>query len=154
IARWMEDLAESTPAFDTLFLESISRHWLLHRVREIVDWMLPEVAGAIERLDRALRRGRLDTTETSRTIEALELTVELLRTTGRTDAARQVAMLIERARPTESIVAQTAAERLLAAGRLARSGDPAGYREITTLLSEASPTSTWTGPTSAGRGLE
>jgi len=47
------------PAVDALFLRVVARHWRLHRIDALLDWLLPEVAAAVERLDRADRRGQL-----------------------------------------------------------------------------------------------
>lgn len=153
IARWMDDLAEATPQMDAMFLTAISRHWLLHRVREIVDWMLPEVAGAVERLDRAVRRGRLEPTERIRAAEALELTAALLRTTGQAGAARDVDGLVARMRPPEPPPPASAAEALLTVATDVGSDGPAAHGELRRLLGEASPTSTFTGPSATGRTL-
>lgn len=151
IARWMEDLAEASPQVDALFLAAISRHWLLHRVNEILDWMLPEIAGAIERIDRAFRRGRLTDLDRFRAVQALTLATTLLRATDQDRAADDVTRLTGRIRPETAPELGSAADALLAAGRLAAAGDPVGYTEIRRLLGEATTASTWPGPGGDGR---
>lgn len=151
VAGWMTDLAEASPQVDALFLTAITRHWLLHRIDAILDWMLPEVAAAVERIDRAHRRGRLEPLDRHRAAQALELTAQLLRATGQDAGAQGVDRLVTLIRPAETPVFDAYADQILEAGRLASTGRPDGFAEIRRLLGEATSTSTWPGPDGGGR---
>lgn len=148
VARWTDLLADATPDVDALVLTAVARHWQLHRVDELLHWMLPEVAAAVERLDRAHRKGRLDTVATRRRAAAgLTAAADLLAAAGQDDAAPRVAALADAiggdlppAEPT------TAAEGLLVAAAAAAAGDPAGFARVRQELDRASATTTWPGP--------
>ncbi|MCU1496379.1 MAG: hypothetical protein JWM47_332, partial [Acidimicrobiales bacterium] len=66
VARWVDRLADPAIAVDALALTVITAHWRRHRIDALLDWMLPEVAAAVERLDRADRKGRLTSTASRR----------------------------------------------------------------------------------------
>lgn len=153
VARWGDELADATPQIDALFLTTISRHWLLHRADALLDWMLPEVAAAVERIDRAARRGRLDPIDHRRAAEALELATDLMRAVGQDAAARDVARVGARVADGASTEPSSPADALLAAARLAARGEAAGHAEIRRLLGEATAASTWPGPGGDGRTL-
>jgi len=152
LARWIDLLADASPPVDALFLTAISRHWLLHRADALLDWMLPEVAAAVERLDRAHRRGQLDGPDRRRAADALRLTGRLLAAAGQGDAgadvARLAATVAEGVAPAEVV---GPVEGLLGAARLAAAGEPAGLARARTLLDAASATTTWPGPGPDGR---
>ncbi|MCU1371267.1 MAG: hypothetical protein JWO77_2461, partial [Ilumatobacteraceae bacterium] len=96
-ARWQQRLADPTPQFDAVALSSIATHWLLHRDDALVDWMLPEVSAAVERIGRADRKHQLDDpVDRSRAAVALVATSQLLARRDQAGAASQVARLAER----------------------------------------------------------
>ncbi len=105
VARWQERLADATPEVDAVALTAISRHWLLHRIDALRDWMLPEVAAAVERLDRAHRKGRLsDPPSASGRPQPFGHGAWLLAESDQADAAKAVFALADkaaRAAPTD-----------------------------------------------------
>ena len=153
VARWTDRLSGNDPEVDAMVLTAVSRHWLLHRVDDMLDWMLPEVAAAVERIDKADRRGRLGTVAARRrAADGLRLTSELLAAAGQSDAASAVASLAERvsvALPEPDPF--NAVERLLVASDLAAAGDPAGHAAILREIGDASATGAWLGPGPGGR---
>ncbi len=131
VARWSERLADPPPEIDALFLCVVARHWLLHRDDALLDWMLPEVAAAVERLDRADRRRRLGGTATRRRAAAgLSAAATMLTAAGQPEAGTQVRTLADRlGADLEDPQATTAAEHLqVAATRLAAGGPEAPER--------------------------
>jgi hypothetical protein len=156
VARWSDRLADPAPEVDALFLCVVARHWLVHRDDALLDWMLPEVAAAVERLDRADRRRRLGGTATRRRAAAgLAATATLLAAAGQPDAATQVRALADRlGADLEPPHATTAAEHLqLAATRLAAGGPDAvaAWDDVVATVGQASATGTWPGPGPGGR---
>ena len=159
IARWTDRLADPDPEVDALFLRTVSRHWLLHRIDALLDWMLPEVAAGVERLDRAHRKGRLDTAAARRrATAALAATATMLDRAGQPEASARVARLaakvgadLEPPEPT------TPAEHLLAVAADLASGDRAravaAAERLAVEVADASPTGAWPGPGRAGRPL-
>lgn len=153
VARWTDRLAGAEPEVDAMLLSIVARHWLLHRIDEMLEWLLPEVAAAVERLDKAHRRGQLRTVASRRrAVAGIALTADLLAGAGQPDAAVKVASVAER------MVADlpdpepfNAAERLLVASDLAAAGDPAGYAGIVREVGDASSTGAWLGPGPGGR---
>lgn len=148
VARWIDRLASASPETDALALAVVARHWLLHRVDELLDWLLPEVSAAVERLARAERRGQLtDPVLRWRVTDSLALTGRLLERCGQPDAARAVTVLRERVAagavaPTgPGVPAPGPVDRLLAA----RGTD------LDALVAEAGPLTTWPGPGPGGR---
>lgn len=156
VARWSDRLASPAPEVDALFLAVVARHWLLHRADALLDWMLPEVAAAVERLDRADRKGRLDGTALRRRAAAgLVAAATMLSTAGQPDAGKQVRRVAERiGADLDPPQPTTAAEHLkVAASRLAAGGPDAvlAWDDVVATLAQASPTGTWPGPGPGGR---
>lgn len=151
VARWSERLADPPPEIDALFLCVVARHWLLHRDDALLDWMLPEVAAAVERLDRADRRRRLVGTATRRRAAAgLTAAATMLAAAGQPEAGVQVRTLGDRlGAGLEDPQATTAAEHLqVAATRLAAGGPEAAsaWDDVVRTVGLASATGTWPGP--------
>ena len=152
VARWVGRLATPTPEVDVLFLATVSRHWLLHRVDALLDWMLPEVAAAVERIDRADRKGRLTgPTARHRATAALSAAGRMLRGAGQGDAAAAIAVLEQRlsvgAEPAEACTA----DQLLHASHRLASGDSKAMTELDAIVKAASTTGAWAGPGPGGR---
>lgn len=158
VAGWQGRLAEASPAFDITALGTVARHWLLHRVDALRDWMLPEVAAAVERLDRADRRGLLaDPSERWRAGDALELAAQMLQASGQPEAAGAVRELGQRLRPGGAPGEPPGAEvdafaRLVAVPRLVRQRDPQAVALLDEVVAAASPTGAWPGPTGSRLG--
>ena len=152
IARWIDRLAAPEPAVDALFLRVVARHWRLHRIDALLDWMLPEVAAAVERLDRADRRGHLtDPVARGRAVAALVAAGELMTASGQSGAAASIVALADRvASPGHpTAVGPEAADRLIdLAGRLA-AGDAGALPGLEAELADLSATGAAPGP---GRG--
>lgn len=155
VARWIDRLASAPAPLHAVALAAVSRHWLLHRVDAILDWLLPEVSAAVELLDRADRKGQLtDPVVRWRSAESLVAAGRMLMACGQPDAARALAKL-------ESRIRQGSASPLAAAGedltrvhpvdRLAAAtvedlvAGPAG------LMGEAGTLTCWSGPGPDGR---
>ncbi len=159
LARWTDRLADPAPEVDALFLRAVSRHWLLHRVDALLDWMLPEVSAGVERLDRAHRRGRLGSAGARRrAAAALASTAVLLAAADQPAAAEQVADLGRRIGADLGPAAgATPAERLLATADDMASGSPdratQGVTRLYEELASVSPTGAWPGPGRPGRPL-
>ncbi len=156
VARWQERLADATPEVDAVALTAISRHWLLHRIDALRDWMLPEVAAAVERLDRAHRKGRLsDPLSRRRAAAALRHGAWLLAESDQADAAKAVFALSDKvgsgAAPTDP--GTSATQRLEAIGQRLAGGDASAYDELQDELVAASSTGAWSGPGRNGRGI-
>jgi hypothetical protein len=157
LARWTERLADATPAVDALFLTAVSTHWLLHRADALLDWMLPEVAAAVERLDRADRRGALaDPVGRVRAVAALRGAATMLAAAGQLPAAAALGELVDRlgaATPEAALELDVvAADRL---GRIAAAlaaGAPDAPARLAAVVGEASATGAWPGP-GRGRGI-
>jgi hypothetical protein len=155
LTRWIERLADATPEVDALFLEAVSTHWLLHRMDALLDWMLPEVAAAVERLDRAERRGRLaEPTARARAGAGLRGAARVLAAAGQAEAARSVAAVAARVgegatAPTGVVLGEAevpAADRLVAVGRAFAAGTPGAADALAAVVATASPTGAWPGP--------
>lgn len=85
------------PQVDALVLDALAWHWLRHRSQPVLDWVLPEVSGAIERIDRAdRRRGLPDPVDRWRAARALDATAWMLETAGQPEAAVRVSKLAAR----------------------------------------------------------
>jgi hypothetical protein len=152
VARWTDRLADPAPGADATFLDVVSRHWLLHRADPLLDWMLPEVSAAVQRLDRAARRGRLDATATRRAGTALASTGWMLTAAGQPEAGAAVDALAGRlATPAGPGPDGTATERLVAAVAALRAGTPDAPALLDAVLADASPTGAWPGPGPGGR---
>ncbi|MCB0977031.1 MAG: hypothetical protein KDB02_06190 [Acidimicrobiales bacterium] len=153
VARWPDVLGtDPAPEVDAVLLTVISRHWLLHRVEEMLDWVLPEFAAAVERIDRADRRGRIATAASRRRVtDGLRAASKALAAAGQPEAATRVDVLAGRVgRDLPDPKPVTAADRLDVAAGLAAAGDPAGIATIREQLVAASTTGTWAGPGAAG----
>lgn len=157
VARWVPRLADPAPDIDAIFLRVVARHWSLHRADALLAWMLPEVAAAVERLDRAHRRGRLSPAGQWRAADALRAAAAVLARAGQPEAAPKVARLAERIeRDLPRPEPTTAAERLALVARTLEldpgDGD-ATWAEVEAVLVAASPTGTWPGPGPGNRPL-
>ena len=153
VARWQGRLADPSPAFDAVALRAIAAHWLLHRDDALLDWMLPEVAAAVERLDRADRKGHLGDDDRRRAATALESAAAVLGRRGQASAAGQVARLATRLGEAPAPTPSTPVERLVAAGRAAAEGDGAAHDAVVAVLAEAGTTGALPGPGRGGRGI-
>lgn len=155
VARWTDRLADPSPEVDALVLTVVARHWLLHRVDALLDWMLPEVAAAVERLARAERRGLLaNIASRRRAVEALSGAAEMLTRAGQAAAGVSVAELAARiGADLPPAAPATAAERLLVAGSALATGQASALVSLDAELAAASATGTWPGPGPAGRPL-
>ncbi len=137
-------------------LQAIATHWLLHRDDALLDWMLPEVAAAVERLDRALRRRRLGGPAPRRRAAAgLAAAATMLAAAGQPEAALAVGALADRVgADLDAPQPTTAAEQLqVAATRLAAGGPDgaAAWDDVVRTVGQASATGTWPGPGPGGR---
>ena len=156
IARWTERLASAPPETDALALAAVARHWLLHRVDALLDWMLPEVSAAVERLARADRRGQIsDPVLRWRVAGSLALTTRLLDRCGQPDAARAVAALEGRLRQGAAEPgAGVGSGGVVTAGSEGDAVDrllSARGSVLDELVAEAGPLTTWPGPGPGGR---
>jgi len=153
VARWLERLAVADPATDALALTAVSRHWLLHRIDELLDWLLPEVAAAVERLDRTERRRRItDPVLRWRIADALSDAARMLHHAGQPDASTQVHTLEERYRvgaqaPVGALDDAAHAASVAAVDRLSL----ASGVELEQLIADGGTTSSWPGPGPRGR---
>jgi hypothetical protein len=148
VARWIERLASASPETDALALAVVARHWLLHRVDELLDWLLPEVSAAVERLARAERRGQLaDPVLRWRVADSLDLANRLLDRCGQPDAARAVATLRDRVRTGAVAPTADGGPGATTVDRLLVARGPA----LDALVAEAGPLTTWPGPGPGGR---
>ena len=150
MARWLEQLIDPAPSVDAMVLSAVARHWRLHRVTELLDWMLPEVAAAVERLDRADRKGRLgDPVDRFRAAEGLDDAVALLGEAGQPEAASAVTALARRVADGAVEPVETAADRLMAVARAARAPEPEVsevLKALDAVFAAGTATSTWPGP--------
>ncbi len=153
VARWTERLVDPAPEVDALFLTTVARHWRLHRVDALLDWMFPEVAAGVERLDRAHRRGRLSSVASRRrAARGLADAALLLTGAGQPDAGRTVQALADRVgEELPEPDPGTPVGRLLRAADLVAAGDPAGVALLEAEVAAASPTGAWPGPGPGGR---
>lgn len=153
VARWLDRLATATPSDDALALAVVSNHWLLHRVDEMLDWLLPEVSAGVERLDRVERRRRItDPVLRWRVAESLASVVRMLHHAGQPDAAAAVGSLEGRYRvdalaPGDALDDPRRSGGVAAVDRLR----VAGGADLDALVAEAGPTSSWPGPGPGGR---
>ena len=168
VARWHDRLADPEPAVDALVVDVVARHWLLHRVDALLDWMLPEVAAAVERLDRADRRNRLDDpVDRWRASHALFAGARMLGSAGQPDAAESVGVLARRLAVGSAAPSTTVADRLVALaadlaaigsdGRL-DAGDPSPDEDalvarLAAELETVAPTGAWPGTGAGGRAV-
>ncbi len=156
VARWTDRLADPAPEIDALFLAVVARHWLLHRDDALLNWMLPEVAAAVERLDRADRRGRLGRRASRRRAAAgLAAASTMLAAAGQPDAGVQVQALADRVgADLEPSPPTSAAEHLQVAATHLAAGGPeavAAWDDVVATVGLASATGTWPGPGPGGR---
>ncbi|MCB1040409.1 MAG: hypothetical protein KDA94_12920, partial [Acidimicrobiales bacterium] len=154
VVGWADLVADVDTGSDTTFLAAVSRHQRLHRVAGVFDWVLPDVAAAVERLDRADRRGRLTPRERVRAAGALDAAADLLVSGGQADSALGVRAVADRVRagaPAPEPV--DAVDRLLVAADALAHGDDGGWDLLEAVLGDASPTGTWSGPGPDGRRL-
>jgi hypothetical protein len=159
VARWIDRLADPVPGADTAFLDVVARHWLLHRTDPLLDWMLPEVSAAVERIDRDARRGRLDPAAARRAAGALAAAARMLAAAGQPEAGTAVGALAGRlaagssSAPSSDARDGSATERLLAVADALDRGDPDAPGRLDAVLAEASTTGTWPGPGPGGRAV-
>ncbi len=154
-ARWPDRPLPADPSVDALVLTTVARHCTLHDDPALLDWVMPEVAAAVERLDRADRRGQLvEPLARRRAVRALESTGRLLAAYDQIDGARSVTSLVERLGRTASAdppaeLSPAAALELLAPDLA--SGEPGADDHLRALVLSASETSTFSGPGRGGR---
>jgi hypothetical protein len=158
VARWQERLADAGPGFDTIALTMLASHWQLHRDDVLLDWMLPEMAAAVERLDRATRKGRLgDPGDRRRARAAVEAAADVLARSGQTSAAAQVHRVAARlddgtGQPEPSPTADSAERLQMVAAGVGR-GDRDALVTLAEVLAQARSTGAWAGPGRHGRGI-
>ena len=153
LAGWAAQAGEVTPDAEAVQLRVLAQHWCLHRGDDLLEWALPEVAAAVERIDRADRKGALtNPAGRRRAVDALMAAADLLDRADQRGAAERVAVLasrvgtgLEAPRPVAPF------DQLLAAARALGAGDAAGLTLLDAALAEASPTFTWPGPGARGR---
>lgn len=134
VARWQGRLADPSPQFDAVALTSIASHWQLHRDDALLDWMLPEVAAAVERIDRADRKGQLgEPGDRLRAATALTSAAEILARRDQPAAASQVTELARRI-------------------GVGPAPEPP-YEALTRILATATATGAMAGPGRSGRGI-
>ena len=154
VARWVDRLASFDVDGDVVLLAAVSRHWLIHRIDELLEWMLPGVAAAVERIARAQRKGQItDPTRAWRVAESLLSTGRMLAQVGQGEASAAVAELEQKLRatavaPSAAVTAVngevgsvSAVDRLMVARGV----------ELEELVAEGGPLSTWPGPNGPGR---
>lgn len=154
VARWQERLADPSPQFDVIALSLIASHWQLHRDDALLDWMLPEVAAAVERIGRADRKGQLtDPADRQRAATALGAAAQILARRDQPAAAEQVTRLGARIGGGPAPVPSDPAALLAAAASTIARGDAGALDDLARLLAEASATGAWSGPGRGGRGI-
>lgn len=154
VARWQEALADADPQFDAIALGLLSTHWLLHRDDVLLDWMLPEVAAAVERIDRAERKGRLTgPADRVRAAAALRATASMLAQRDQGSAATQIERIAARLAEGPAPEPGCAADRLVAAAAALAAGDGAAHDDLLRILGDAAPTAALDGPGRDGRGI-
>ena len=165
VARWVERLASASPEEDAVVLAVVARHWCVHRVDALLEWMLPEVSAAVERIDRAERRGGLaDPVLRWRVAGCLAAAGHMLELAGQPDAARSVgALAVKVGEGASDPVSGTVRD-----GATGVEGDGAGQpqrggngfvdrlllargAELDALVAEAGPLTAWSGPGPSGR---
>lgn len=151
IVGWTDQLAAPEPEVDVTVLRAVSRHYRLHRIEALLEWVLPDLAAAVERIDRADRKGRLrEPVARWRAGLALDDAAAALRTAGQLDASTSVAALARRLdAPTPPLV--EVVDQLAAVERGLAEGDPDALVALDELVAAASPTSAWAGPDGRGR---
>lgn len=154
VARWQERLADAGPGFDSIALTMLASHWTLHRDDVLLDWMLPEMAAAVERLDRAARKGQLtDPGDQQRAQRAVEAAADVLARSGQGSAAQQVRKVATR---LAGAPVATRAHPVDVLGGVAI-GVGLGERDapavLTDVVARASSTGAWSGPGRRGRGI-
>lgn len=153
LVDWAERPPAPEPETDAMVLATAATHWRLHHIDGFLDWTMPELAAAVERLDRAHRRGRLDDAATRhRASIALEDAGAMLAEAGQTSAAAKVAELSKAiATDLPDPEAGNVAAQLIHAARRAAAGDPGAYADISAAAASASATGAWPGPGPHGR---
>ena len=151
IVGWEDRLAAPSPEVDATVLRAVSRHHRLYRIDALLDWILPDVAAAVERIGRAARRGRLDDPLVRhRAAQGLADAVALLRSAGQLDAASAVAEVAgSLAGPTPAL--GEAVDRIADLERRLALGEPDAVADLEALVAEASSTGAWPGPDGRGR---
>ena len=153
LVGWADHPLDPDPENDTMLLAATASHWRLHHIDGFLDWTMPQVAAAVERLDRAHRRGRLDTVALRRrAAAALDDAGAMLTEAGQAAAGSKV---VELSRTIAADLPEpepgNATERFVAAAQLAATGDPAAYAAILAVVASASATSAFPGPGPHGR---
>jgi len=152
MARWPEKLISPPVETDIVVLGAVARHWSIHRVDAMLDLMLPHVAAAIERLDRAERQGAIiDPVLRWRAAQSLERAARMLRLSGQPAAGDALETLILRFSDGMAPPEGSAAGRLEAITRALLEGDVATIGALDSEVRGASPTGTWPGPGPSGR---
>lgn len=153
LVEWSERSLAPDPETDAMVLTAVATHWRLHHIEGFLDWTMPQVAAAVERLDKAYRKGRLDTAGTRRrAASALEDAGAMLAEAGQVAASTKVAEL------SRAVIADQPApepgnptEQLVVAAHQAAAGQPEAFAAISAALVTASATSAWPGPGPHGR---
>jgi hypothetical protein len=159
IVGWVDRLADPTPGVDAVVLAAVARHWRLHRIDALLEWVLPDVAAAVERIDRARRRDQIsDPVERRRIARSLRAAATMLADAGQPDAAPAVLAVAEQldvAVPVEvdAGAAASPVERLVALEARLAAGEPAAVSELEALVGEASLTGAWAGVGASGRAI-
>jgi hypothetical protein len=163
IAPWASEVVTPSPGLDVTRLAAVARHVRWHGDEVLLEWMLPQVAAAVERLDRSDRKGQVTEPDLRlRAVDALADTALVLAGAGQPGAARAVGALRDRlvadpasgASPGPGTAARVEpVDALVAvARRLARS-DPGAHDALLAILATASDTGALTGPGPRGRRL-
>ena len=155
LAGWIDRLADAEPGADAVALGAIAHHWLLHRVDALRDWMLPEVAAAVERLDRADRKGRLSGPARTRAGRAMRAASVLLAESDQPEAAEAVAALAQRlgTAPMALAADASAADQLAELAERAAAGDQTVIADLDALVADLGITCAWPGPGRGGHGI-
>lgn len=152
VVGWADLVFGADTDSDVTFLATVAWHQRLHRVPGVLEWVMADVAAAVERIDRADRKGRLTPAQRARAARALGSTAEMLALGAQPQAAQQVEEVAGRIgsggpafEPVETY------EKFLAVGERLGAGEPGAFEELETLLATASSTGTWPGPGRDGR---
>ncbi len=153
LVEWTERPLDPTPEHDIMVLAATATHWRLHHIDGFLDWTMPQLAAAVERLDRAHRKGQLDTVATRRrATNALDDAAAMLAEAGQKAASVKVVELAQTiAADLPDPEPGNASEQLIAAAHAAAAGDPDAYVAISAAAGSASATSAWPGPGPHGR---
>ena len=170
VARWPERLSGPTPDVDALLLDVVARHWLLHREDALLDRVLPEVAAAVERLDRARRRDQLGEASARRARRAVAAIARMLAAAGQPEAGVAVGELARAlgadpvalaapvdppapAVPTRHGDDLDFVSHLLGLADRLAAGDPSAFAGVMAAVARFSATGAAPGPAGGGRSI-